>query len=40
MSFGSHVLDELHPVDPTYAVLDGARDRRLRGFIFDPRAPG
>ncbi len=29
------------PLDqPLYAVLDGARDRRIRGWIKDTRAPG
>src|ERR1700750_1944566 len=27
------------PGPRTYAILDGARDRNLRGWIFDTRAP-
>ena len=27
------------PAGPHYAVLDGARDRRIRGFVLDSRAP-
>jgi hypothetical protein len=34
-----HVLRELNPGEPLYAVLDGARDRHVRGFILDSRAP-
>ena len=33
------VLAELDPRQPLYAILDGARDRRIRGWVFDTRAP-
>jgi hypothetical protein len=35
----SSVLKALGPGQPIYAVLDGARDRRVRGFVLDSRAP-
>jgi hypothetical protein len=34
----SDVLREL-PVEPVYAILDGARDRRIRNWVIDTRAP-
>ena len=33
------VLRELEDGGEVYAVLDGARDRRVRGFVLDSRAP-
>lgn len=33
------VLSALPQGMPVWAVLDGARDRRVRGFVFDTRAP-
>ena len=33
------VLRELEDSGEVYAVLDGARDRRVRGFVLDARAP-
>ena len=35
----SQVLDALHPSEPIYAVLDGARDRRMKAWIDSTRAP-
>ena len=34
----ARVLGELEGSGELYAVLDGARDRRVRGFVFDSRA--
>jgi Domain of unknown function (DUF4123) len=36
---GERVLDEIDPDAPLYAVLDGARDRRVRSWIVETRAP-
>jgi hypothetical protein len=33
------VLREFPAAEPVYAVLDGARDRRVRGWVLDTRAP-
>jgi hypothetical protein len=33
------VFRELQHGEPIYAVLDGARDRRIRGWVVDSRAP-
>lgn len=38
-SEGGRVLGELHPTDPVYAVLDGARDRRMKAWIDSTQAP-
>lgn len=38
-SEGGWVLGELHPTDPVYAVLDGARDRRIKAWIDSTQAP-
>jgi hypothetical protein len=38
-ALGTRVLDALSPTKPIYAVLDGARDPRVRGWVFDTRAP-
>lgn len=32
------ILSALHPTAPVYAMLDGARERRIRGWVLDTRA--
>ena len=39
MSLAATVLGQFPADQPVYAVLDGARDSRIRGFVFDTRAP-
>jgi hypothetical protein len=36
---GAQVLSALPAAEPLYAVLDGARDRHIRGFALDSHAP-
>ena len=38
-SLSTRLLSELDPLQPLYAVLDGARDPRIRGWVLDTRAP-
>ena len=38
-SLSTRLLSELDPRQPWYAVLDGARDPRIRGWVLDTRAP-
>jgi hypothetical protein len=38
-ALSQQVLDALPPAKAIYAVLDGARDRRISGWVFDTRAP-
>jgi hypothetical protein len=38
-ALSQQVLDALSPTKPIYAVLDGARDRRIGGWVSDTRAP-
>jgi len=38
-SLSTRLLSELDPRQPLYAVLDGARDPRIRGWVLDTRAP-
>jgi hypothetical protein len=35
----AHVLAALGTRQPLYAILDGARDPRIRGWVLDTRAP-
>jgi hypothetical protein len=39
MTISAHILGALHPSEPIYAVLDGARDRRIVPWIAGTRAP-
>jgi hypothetical protein len=39
MSLAQRVLAELPQDAPFHLVLDGARDSRIRGFVYDTRAP-
>jgi len=38
-SLSTRLLSELDPLQPLYAVLDGARNPRIRGWVLDTRAP-
>jgi len=33
------ILDAISGTAPIYAILDGGRDRRIRNWVFDTRAP-